>query len=66
MREIFGAKPNSKNLKIFFEIGIIWNLWHNKLNGFIHSDTYKYILNEEFKPDQKISFMKFMDKVYPE
>ena len=64
LKDIFGAKPNSKNLKEFFQIEVIWKLWSGD-GGFMNSQTYKRILNEEFSKDQKHSFLKYFDRVYP-
>ena len=50
LKDIFGAKPNSKNLKEFFQIEVIWKLWSGD-GGFLNSETYNRILNDEFSKD---------------
>lgn len=70
LKEVFGSKPNTKNLREFFRINIIQELWWG-YNGFVSSDAYQKILSDPEHPEKAFNhkerevFLKYFQKACP-
>ena len=70
LKEVFGSKPNTKNLREFFRIDIIQELWWGH-NGFIQSENYQRILRDPENPENAFDnkerevFLKYFQKACP-